>query len=423
MGNRNRKGGQFGKQDQNAQNQAEKSKKNKENNQAKVASFQTIQNGLKRGIEETIGEDKKRSLENTLAIVTTIQQKTDKIKRDFVKNPDEALNNFEDPFEDLKKIHNTAIVAKIVTILLKDVLIKKYLAYQCSDIQIGLRADKLREIARTTKEKDLRDNINDFLTGIEDLKNPDGKYREENIKEMKVLAEKIRREMKNQINLETIFESQPDLKRDLADEINMKIVGKKYSVETYGNNDDDPEEVEEDSVTYKALSKFFKNHLADDKINGQIIVTKNEYNMLKEEIERLFREQSEDEFPNIKIFFEMMGNPEIVQIPAEVAPVQPEEAPNFDIESEIVRPAEPKKVEKDTSGWTYGTLAAVGMKGMDLGFKMLMTMIFSPVSAAIWASKEMMRLSKNGEAKMTMKDFVKDVFPVSAFDPDKDKKK
>jgi hypothetical protein len=34
-----------------------------------------------------------------------------------------------------------------------------------------------------------------------------------------------------------------------------------------------------------------------------------------------------------------------------------------------------------------------------------------------------MKLSKNGEAKFNMKGFVQDVLPVSAFDPDKDKKK
>jgi hypothetical protein len=37
---------------------------------------------------------------------------------------------------------------------------------------------------------------------------------------------------------------------------------------------------------------------------------------------------------------------------------------------------------------------------MDLGFKLLLSFVFSPVSAAIFGAKESLKISKNGDMKI-----------------------
>ncbi len=415
-GNRNRMGGQKSEKEQAADKKSRENKENKENNQSQAASFQTIQNGLRIGIQDTLGEDKKRSLEKTLEAVIAIQQKTDKIKRDLAKNPEEALVNFEDPFEDLWKIKDKSIATKIVAILLKDKAIKKYLGLQFSVKTVGLRVDKLNEIAANTKEADLKSKINDFLIGIEDLKKPDGKYREENLQELNEIAMEIRNKLKDQINLEAIFESQPNLKQNLADEIYAR--GWRNKKIEYAN-EEDPEDIEEVDAKYPVLVKFYTDHLTKDKIHNEIILSGTECGLLKKELDSFCNDQDLNDFPNIKIFAERLNDAEIIPISIEEIPVKPEE--NTGKEKKKEEKKEGKK-EKDTSGFIYGAMASVGMWGMDLGFKTLMTMVFSPVSAAIWASQERMKLGKGG-MNINTKGFMQDVFPVSALDPDKDKKK
>lgn len=415
-GNRNRMGGQKSEKEQAADKKARGNKENKENNQSQAASFQAIQNGLRIGIQDTLGEDKKRALEKTLEAVIAIQQKADKIKRDLAKNPEEALANFEDPFEDLWKIKDKPIATKIVAILLKDKAIKKYLGLQFSVKAVGLRADKLNEIVANTKEADLKNKINDFLIGIEDLKNPDGKYREENLRELNEIAMEIRNKIRNQINLEAIFASQPNLKQNLADEIYAR--GWRNSEMEY-IDEDGLEEIEEVDVKYPVLVKFYTDHLTKDKIHNEIILSGTECGLLKKELDSFCNDQDLNDFPNIKIFAEMLNDPKIVPIPTEEVPVKPEE--NTGEEKKNEKKKEEKK-EKDTSGFIYGAMASAGMWGMDLGFKTLMTMVFSPVSAAIWASQERMKLGKGGDAKFDTKGW-QDIFPGSALDPEKDKKK
>ncbi len=392
-------------------------------------SFSSIQNELKKELEMAVGKDETKILKRVIDKVTIIQQKTENLKEELLHDFDKVFTSFEDPFDfllqldqkDLKAINKGKMMGQIVGLILKDPAIKNYLAMQSSNKGETLRVEKLKEIANSTEDKKLKSDIEKFLKGKEDLKDPNSEHYNTILEKLKGIIENIRNELKKHINIESIFQAQPDLKQKLAYEIRSKL-SKGVTIEDYEDDAIGGEEVEVDeySKNYPVIQDFYRNHLTHDKINKPIILDNQEYDALLSEMTTFFNEQNESEYPNLKLFFD--GFLKIKKTTEEVIeePIQ-ENNENTGSEDKEGENKKEEKPEKDTSGLIYGCLASLGMQGMDLGFKILMTMIFSPVSAAIWASQERLKMGKGG-MNINTKGW-EDIFPGSALDPDKDKKK
>jgi len=170
------------------------------------------------------------------------------------------------------------------------------------------------------------------------------------IAELENHANTIREFMKDKINLENVLGTPENFKTALAEEIKNNFVGKRYTIITSDNdNDDDPEDVEEEHTTYPRISKFYREHLSPEKINQQTIITKLEYSGLTEDILRAFNDLDKEKFPNLKILLEKLNSPEIVKLinTNQEVETKPKKTTSGDF---INKPVEPKVEEKDRSG-------------------------------------------------------------------------
>jgi len=398
------------------ENTEKEPKENQNKKKQENTSFENILKELEHKKISTMPEKEVAEIEKNLVIIKTLIQKTDKVERELEKDPKNILTINEDPFELLYKIEDTDLSIKITKALLAKPWLQTYWALQLSKDTSGERVKGLKKLRNNlTPDNPLATTIDKLLIGIKDLSKADGAYRLKKIAELENHANTIREFMKDKINLENVLGTPENFKTALAEEIKNNFVGKRYTIITSDDdNDDDPEDVEEEHTTYPRISKFYREHLTPEKINQQTIITKLEYSGLTEDILRAFNDLDKEKFPNLKILLEKLNSPEIVKLinTNQEVETKPKKTTSGDF---INKPAEPKVEEKDRSGLGWGILAATQIYSFDLLFKSILFSIFSPISFSIWASKEMLKIGKKGDAKLDIKykDFADSVWPVS----------
>lgn len=390
--------------------------------------------------KEALGPEREKALEETKEVVKEIGGNIKMIERKLKDakrtNDNQAIindlrTNFKDPFEGVNRIKDEKVKKAITNMLLQNQAVKNYYILSVGDDQ-SLETEKmLSDLAKDEKDRDLKENINAFLDAAEDArKNEDKKeaFLEKYIRE----AFKINEKFEGQINLSNFFDSNPDAKENLKKEIEDFILKKEnYEIEEeevereVEGKEEKEIDIEEDIVDkeYPQIKKFFNKYLKNEK--GYPFMKPEEGDNVLEEInDFLTTDDDSGNTPTIALFSEFLTK-EKERISAKEKVETPEEKesaselPSVDMSKLMTTRLEEEKKGEKPPNWFDDVKNLLFLKSVDFGFSILASMIFSPVSTAIWLSKARLDI-KTG--KFDIKDW-QDLKTGNIFeDPKKDKK-
>lgn len=419
----------------------------------KVSNFDTIINLLNNQKRNNVSSRMEKIIDTNIEAINDIQEEIDIIQKTFNENKNEKdqkvflknmMENRKDPFEAIARIKDTELKEQALKLIFRDRNVNFLFIFMFSIKNNQEKVDWLKSIANKTKNKELKTRINNFVDGYEDLKKEESANKEKTDKWLdmsKGLAE--------QIDLENInWDSQ--FKKDKVFKHNLQKGFKKYVLEEeekekedFGENNDnqniDSEEDIEKTFTYENLAVFYKKHLAkkDDSIFEDIELPDDyDTDTMIKEIESVLPAMKDDE--TISLAFKKLHgiltlkqraekeNTPVPVIEKEKNDVKPQETTEkdllFSLDSDKKETIESEKKDSlwNTIKETAIDFATItGLNTIDVGFSIIASMIFSPVTAAIWLSRA--RVDAKG-GKIKTNDW-KDLLISGAFEETKEEKK
>lgn len=390
--------------------------------------------------KETLGPEREKALEETKGVVKEVGENIKMIEKKLkdaerTKDNQAIINdlrtNFKDPFEGISRIKDEKVKKAITNMLLQNQAVKDYYILSIGDDQ-SLEAEKmLRDFAKDEQNRDFKENINAFLDAAEDARKNEEK-KEAFLEKYTREAFEINEKFEGQINLSNFFDSNPDAKENLKKEIEDFILKKEnYEIEEeevereVEGKEEKEIDIEEDIVDkeYPQIKKFFNKYLKNEK--GHPFMKPEEGDNVLEEInDFLSTDENSGNTPTMALFSEFLTK-EKERISAKGKAETPkekesvDELPSVDVSKLMTTRLEEEKKGEKPPNWFDDVKNLLFLKSVDFGFSILASMIFSPVSTAIWLSKARLDI-KTG--KFDIKDW-QDLKTGNIFeDPKKDKK-
>lgn len=391
---------------------------------------------VKNLIKEQIESQKNKGIENkdainTVSVIEKVENSLDEIQKVFdekdeVKKQEYLLDlnkKRKDPLEGIETIGDKKIRNKLVGLLLGNDVVKNYFSTVFNFKSIPLIMESWKEIQEGTPSPEVKKNTEEFVkTYTENVKNANEGT--SFIDELIEKSKKAKESLNNCVNLSDLFDKNPDFKENLKQEIKSNIIDK-VNLEYIENEEDTdtegPVEEEEDYLEkkYDLITNFYENYLEKD---NNMYMEKEEANDLWIECnEFLQKDNKMNECPALLKLTDFLRDKSQKHQEGIEAESENEILPDFDLSDALEKPdtgsVKPEKKDNVTGFWSsIKSMAILG--GVNFAFVTLSQFIFSPVSMAIWLSKQ--RVNKNG---IDLKDW-KEPFQIGSIakDEKKDKK-
>lgn len=389
---------------------------------------------VKNLLKEKVSQQEKSGVENkdtvnTISVIEKVENCLNDIQRVFNEKDEAKKQEYladlnkkrKDPFEGLETIEDKKVRNKLVGLLLGKDTVKDYFSTVFNFKSIPLIMETWEDMSKGTTDPEIKKNTDEFVkTYTEGVKN--AKNEESLIDELIKQSVKSKEVFDNRVNLSKLFDSEAGLKDSLKKEIKTNILDKKNL--EYIENEEGKEEEEEDFLEkkYALITKFYNDYLDKD---DNLYMKKNEaYDLWNECNEFLQVDNNINECPTLLKMtdFLKLQSEKTIEKPQEIK--DDESLPNLNVDSWTESPVNTadnkKSVEKkEKTGFWPDLKSMLVLGGANFAFVTLSHFIFSPISVAIWLSKQ--RLDKSG--KINVKDW-KEPFQIGSIVTDeKDKGK
>lgn len=364
--------------------------------------------------EATQDKSKIEKIEKAETKLKKLNKSVEEIKKIYSKENNEAerqeyikklVEKQKDPFEQLKNVRDRRVVNMVTRLLLKDQNINAFFVDYFGEQASFDREEWLLETSQNTGSTELKESINALLEQIRETREKQ-KTEEKpyfDLVSFLLWLEKAERGLKKPKDngLEQIFE-------------NIDVDQLKYEIEKYII--DNPDNTGE----YEEIVAFYNEYLNADldpaalknidiaKLIAELESFVDDYTSVDDHDTKDIETISDllDELRSVKIpeSPKQDENPEDT-LPDNLSPLQPTTSSG----DNTTMPSQTQKVDKSDKSsfrdfWsTMGVLAS--WKGLDFLFSLATGLLFAPVTAAIWASKQRVELKKSGKNFDTKVDF------------------
>lgn len=319
-------------------------------------------------------EKKLKKLNKTVEKITEIYSKenNEEERREYIKK---LIEEKKDPFEPLKNVRDRRVVNMITRLMLKDPKINNFFVDYFGEQASFNREEWLLETSQNTGSEELKESINDVLEQIREAR--EKQKTEETpyfdlvtfLLSLQKAEEGLKKPDNN--NLEQILE-------------NINLDQLKYELETYIINDPDQ------SDKYPAIVSFYNECLVDD-LTPESLANVDAEALIKE-LESFvddYTSKEGNDQNNIATIIELLN-----ELKAAHSPDKDDKDGGGDkATTESTEATDSKNV---VPGFWSTMWALAKWKGLETVFSFATGLLFAPVTAAIWASKQRIDMKKGG---------------------------
>jgi hypothetical protein len=348
---------------------------------------------------------------NTISVIEKVENCLGEIQKVFDEKDEVKKQEYlidlnkkrKDPFEGIETIEDRAIRNKLVGLLLGKNIVKDYFSTVFNLKSIPLIMETWGDINKETTDPEIKKNTGEFVKaynkGVNDVDN-----KESIIETLIQESKKTKESLDARVNLSKLFDSEAGLKDSLKEEIKVNILDK-TNLEYIENEDHQEEkeekegqedEEEEDYIEkkYALITKFYNDYLSKD---DNIYMKKEDaYDLWNECNDFLQIDNNINECPAL------LKLTDFLKAQSQKPQEKPQEKrdddflPDLNIDDSIEKPitSDDKDKKGESNTWS-GLKSMMILGGVNFAFVTLSHFIFSPVSAAIWLSKQ--RLNDKGK--------------------------